>query len=485
MFAQYPAAPRFLLLVAALATLSSPLAHADDADDAAIARIEAGLRPPIALSNVPVKTETLQDAMARLNVPGVSVAVIKAGKIAWSRGYGVAWVGGPAITPRTLFQAASISKPVASMAALRMVEQGQLDLDADINTSLTSWKLPEGKGKPSVRQLLSHTGGMTVSGFPGYAAGKSVPTLVQVLDGAWAANTKAIKVDMAPGSAMRYSGGGYTVLQQAMIDRSGKPFDVLLRESVLRPLGMSESSFSQPLPAALQAQAAHAHRHDGKPYPGGAHTYPELAAAGLWTTPEDLAKFVIAIQQGAAGSDNGVISAAMTRTMLTTVMGDYALGLQIRDGDKAFEHSGSNMGFRAAMVGSTGSGDGAVILTNGDQGGELAAGLLRAIAHEYKWATHQTRLRTAVTLPTETAKSLIGHYKLDGLPDFHIAERDGQLMIAPRPGQWEPLYAESDKLLFILSRNLEILPTDANSGYNVLGSSRRSYKRAGGWSPSW
>ncbi len=248
MFAQYPAAPRFLLLVAALATLSSPLAHADDA---AIARIEAGLRPPIALSNVPVKTETLQDAMARLNVPGVSVAVIKAGKIAWSRGYGVAWVGGPAITPRTLFQAASISKPVAAMAALRMVEQGQLDLDADINTSLTSWKLPEGKGKPSVRQLLSHTGGMTVSGFPGYAAGKSVPTLVQVLDGAWAANTKAIKVDTAPGSAMRYSGGGYTVLQQAMIDRSGKPFDVLLRESVLRPLGMSESSFSQPLPAAL------------------------------------------------------------------------------------------------------------------------------------------------------------------------------------------------------------------------------------------
>lgn len=482
MFAQYPAAPRFLLLVAALATLSSPLAHADDA---AIARIEAGLRPPIALSNVPVKTETLQDAMARLNVPGVSVAVIKAGKIAWSRGYGVAWVGGPAITPRTLFQAASISKPVAAMAALRMVEQGQLDLDADINTSLTSWKLPEGKGKPSVRQLLSHTGGMTVSGFPGYAAGKSVPTLVQVLDGAWAANTKAIKVDTAPGSAMRYSGGGYTVLQQAMIDRSGKPFDVLLRESVLRPLGMSESSFSQPLPAALQAQAARAHRYDGKPYPGGAHTYPELAAAGLWTTPEDLAKFVIAIQQGAAGSDNGVISAAMTRTMLTTVMGDYALGLQIRDGDKAFEHSGSNMGFRAAMVGSTGSGDGAVILTNGDQGGELAAGLLRAIAHEYKWATHQTRLRTAVTLPTETAKSLIGHYKLDGLPDFHIAERDGQLMIAPRPGQWEPLYAESDKLLFILSRNLEILPTDANSGYNVLGSSRRSYKRAGGWSPSW
>jgi CubicO group peptidase (beta-lactamase class C family) len=478
--AEYPAASRFLLLVAVLATLSFAQAHADD--DAAIARVEAGLRPTIALSNMPVKTETLQDAMARLNVPGVSVTVIKAGKIAWSRGYGVAWVGGPAITPRTLFQAASVSKPVAAMATLRMAEQGQLDLDGDINTALTSWKLPEGKGKPSVRQLLSHTGGMTVSGFPGYAADKSVPTLVQVLDGAWGANSKAIRVDTAPGSAMRYSGGGYTVLQQAMIDRSGKPFDVLLRESVLKPLGMNDSSFSQPLPAALQAQAARAHHHDGKPYPGGAHTYPELAAACLWTTPEDLAKFVIAIQQGAAGSDNGVISAAMTRTMLTPVMGDYALGLQIGDGGKVFEHSGSNMGFRAVIVGSTDSGDGAVILTNGDEGGKLAAGLLRAIAHEYKWASHQTRLRTAVTLPTETARSLTGHYKLDGLPDFHIAERDGQLMIAPRPDQWEPLYAESDKLLFILSRDLEILPTDANSGFNVLGTSKRSYKRASSWS---
>jgi CubicO group peptidase (beta-lactamase class C family) len=482
MSAKYASSVRFLPLVAVLAILSSPLAHADDA--AAIARIEAGLRPPVALANEPVKTETLKDAMARLNVPGVSVAVIKGGKVVWTRGYGVAWVGGPAITPQTLFQAASVSKPVTAMAVLRMVEQGKLDLDAGVDTALTGWKLPAGKGNPSVRQLLSHTGGVTVSGFPGYAAGKSVPTLVQVLDGAWAANNKAIKVDTPPGSAFRYSGGGYTVLQQVMIDRSGKPFDVLLRESVLTSLGMSDSSFSQPLSAALQAQAARAHHRDGKAYPGGGHTYPELAAAGLWTTPEDLAKFTVAIQKGAAGSDNGVISAAMTRTMLTPVMGDYALGLQIHNGGKAFEHSGDNMGFKSGMVGSTEGGDGAVILTNGDQGRELIAGLLRAIAHEYKWASHQTRLRTAVTLPTETAKSLVGHYKLDGLPDFHIAERDGQLMIAPRPGQWEPLYAESDKLLFILSRNLEILPTDADSGYNVLGASKRSYKRVGSRNPS-
>lgn len=474
MSVKQPVAPRLHCFL--IAALAMPVANADDA---AIARIEAGLRPAIALANAPVKTESLQDAMTRLKVPGVSVAVIKDGKVAWSRGYGVAWAGGPAVTPQTLFQAASVSKPVAAMAALRMVEQGKLDLDAGIDTALTSWRLPDGEGKPSVRQLLSHTGGMSVSGFPGYAAGKSVPTLVQVLDGAWAANTKAIKVDAAPGSAFRYSGGGYTVLQQAMIDRSGKPFDVLLRESVLAPLGMGDSSFSQPLPATLQAQAARAHDEDGKPYRGGAHTYPELAAAGLWTTPQDLARFAIAIQNGAAGGDNGVISPSMTRTMLTPIMNDYALGLHIQDDGKGFGHNGSNMGFKALMVASTEGGDGAVILTNGDNGGPLADSLVRAIAHEYKWSFNQTRLRPTVELAPEQKKALVGKYEIEGLGRFEIAEREGRLMITNRGAPWEPLYAESDKLLFIMSRPIELHRTDADSGVSVLGTSSRPYKRVG------
>lgn len=478
-----PAAPRFqsrhLQALTLLAVLAPAFAHAGD-DAAAIARITAALRPQIGLANAPLKTESLQAAMTRLKVPGVSVAVIKDGKVAWTRGYGVAWVGGPAVTPNTLFQAASVSKPVAAMAALRMVEQGQLDLDAGIDTALTGWKLPAGQGTPSVRQLLSHTGGTSVSGFPGYAAGKSVPTLVQVLGGAWAANTKAVKVDAAPGSAFRYSGGGYTVLQQAMIDRSGKSFDVLLQETVLAPLAMSDSSFSQPLPAALQAKAAHGHDRDGKPLAGGAHTYPELAAAGLWTTPQDLARFAIAIQKGKAGGDNGVISAAMTRTMLTPVMNNYALGLAIQDDGKGFGHNGSNMGFKALMVGSTDGGDGAVILTNGDNGGPLADSLVRAIAHEYGWSFNQTRLRTTVELAPELKQTLVGKYEIEGLGHFEIAERDGRLMVTNRGAPWEPLYAESDKLLFIMSLPVELRRTDADSGLSVLGTSSRPYKRVGG-----
>lgn len=478
MKSKQPAAPltRSRLAIACLALLAAPLVHADDA---AIARIEAGLPPAIALASAPLKTESLQQAMTHLKVPGVSVAVVKDGKLAWSRGYGVAWTGGPAVTPDTLFQSASISKPVTAMAALRMVEQGKLQLDACIDGALTSWKLPSKYGQPSVRQLLSHTGGTTVPGFPGYAGGKSAPTLVQVLDGAWAANTKAVKVDTEPGTKWRYSGGGYTVLQQAMIDRAGKPFDVLMQESVLAPLGMGESTFAQPLPAALQARAARPHDDEGKPYRGGAYTHPEQAAAGLWTTPGDLAKFVIALQQGAAGADNGVLSPAMTRTMLTPVMSDYALGLDIREGGKSFGHGGSNMGFKAFMTGWVEGGDGAVILTNGDNGGELAEALTRAIAHEYKWAGNQTRLRTTVELAPQDRQALVGKYRIEGLGDFEIAERDGQLMVANRDMPWEPLYAESDKLLFILSRPIELHRLDADSGMSVFGSSSRPYKRVG------
>ncbi|QNB01167.1 beta-lactamase family protein [Massilia sp. Se16.2.3] len=243
-------------LLAALTVFGAAPASAGTNGD--IARIENGLRPVVALAGAPVVTKTLAEEMQRLHVPGVSVAVIRDGKIAWAKGFGVAYANGPAVTPKTLFQAASISKPVTALATLRMVESGELSLDADINTLLKDWKLPAADGSNAtvtVRQLLSHTAGTSVSGFPGYAAGKPVPTLRQVLDGTAPANTKPVRVDSAPGADFRYSGGGYTVLQQALIDRSGRPFDALLQDSVLKPVGMGDSRFAQPLPAGRPARA--------------------------------------------------------------------------------------------------------------------------------------------------------------------------------------------------------------------------------------
>ncbi|WP_288380492.1 serine hydrolase [uncultured Massilia sp.] len=441
-----------------------------------IARIERGLRSAVGIQGAKPDTRTLDAEMRRLHVPGVSVAVIRNGKLAWAKGYGVAGPNGAPVTPQTLFQAASISKPVTAMAALKMVETGQLDLDADINTALSSWKLPPSPSKrpATLRQLLSHTAGTTISGFPGYAASAQVPTLLQVLDGKAPANTGPVRIEGAPGDAWNYSGGGYTVVQQAMIDRSGRPFDALLEETVLKPLGMLDSSFAQPLPAALLARAAVPHDAQGKPYTGGPYTYPELAAAGLWTTPSDLAKFALAIQGGGAP----VLSTTMQQTMLRPVMNDYALGLNI-DGKAprhAFAHGGSNMGYQNTMYAYVAKGDGVIVMTNGDAGGELAQSVVRSVASEYRWPTYQPKLRKAITLPAATRAKLAGRYEIKDLGDFEIAEREGKLMVALRDGQWEPLYAESARTLFVLSRELELRMDGAN-GRLLSGSFDVAFKK--------
>ncbi len=246
-----------------------------------IQHVTSGLIGGMVLKGDEHATHTLADRMKELNVPGVSIAVLHNGKIEWARGFGVRSVGGPPVNAETLFQAGSISKPLAAMACLRLVQQGKLSLDADVNTYLTSWKFPSdpiAAGKPiTLRELLTHTGGTTVHGFPGYASTDPVPTLVQVLNGEKPANTPAIRSEAPPGTRWNYSGGGYTVMQQAVIDVTHEPFPKLLHDSVLAPIGMKHSTYEQPLPRSLRENAATPYRGDGKPVEGGAHTYPEMA----------------------------------------------------------------------------------------------------------------------------------------------------------------------------------------------------------------
>lgn len=223
--------------------------------------------------------------MSQLHVLGLSVAVIHNGSIEWARGFGLKQQGGSPVASDTLFQAGSISKPVAAMAALHLVQEGELSLDAPANMQLVSWKVPESpaaNGKPvTLRELLTHTGGFTVHGFPGYAANTPVPTLIQVLDGQKPANTPLIRLESEPGSKWNYSGGGYTVMQQMVLDATKEPFPKLLHDTVLGPIGMTHSTYRQPLPTDLQAEAAVPYEGDGTAVPGGAHTYPEMAAAGF------------------------------------------------------------------------------------------------------------------------------------------------------------------------------------------------------------
>ena len=290
----------FAILLISVLAASAPAVpqSAPAAVEARISRIENGLLSPVVVAGRPIPLMTLAARMAELKVPGVSIAVIYNGAIEWAKGYGAAEAGTQTpVTPRTLFQAASVSKPVAALAALRLVEQGRLVLDEDVNAKLKSWKVPENEftkaEKVTLRRLLSHTAGLTVHGFGGYPADVPVPSLAQVLDGEKPANSAAIRVDIVPGTVWRYSGGGYTVMQQLLIDVTGRAFPDILAELVLKPVGMTDSTYEQPLPEARRGGAAAGHTSDGKLLPGRCHTYPEMAAAGLWTTPTDLARFLL------------------------------------------------------------------------------------------------------------------------------------------------------------------------------------------------
>jgi len=454
----------FCVVVAAhLATVPSrPHAQAvTTSPEARAARVEKGLLPGIVIAGRPLPVRSLVDRMSALKTPGVGVAVINGGAIEWAKGYGVTETGGHTpVTPQTLFQAASLSKPVAALAALRLVEQGKLALDQDVNERLTSWKVPENeftKGeKVTLRRLLSHSAGLTVSGFPGYSADAPVPALVQVLDGQKPANTAAIRADVVPGTIWRYSGGGYTVMQQLLMDVTGRPFPPLLADVVLQPIGMKDSTYEQPLPEARRATAAGGHLTDGGLLPGRYHTYPEMAAAGLWTTPTDLARFLIEIQQALQGRSK-LLTPAMARQMVTVQKGSYGLGLGLTGSGPwaTFGHGGSNEGFKCQMTAFVESGRGAVVMTNGDQGGRLAGEILRAVAVEYDWPSRRPRQKIVVTVDPAALAPLTGRYELRPGRVLTVALEGGTLFVIDGQERIE-LFPESPTRFFDLVEEHEL-----------------------------
>lgn len=470
----------------AAALLASAPAHARTPEvETRIQAVTSGLRPAVVIKGQ-ASTRALADEMKALRVPGVSIAVIKGGKVEWARGFGVTREGGAAVTADTLFQAGSVSKPVAAAAALRLVQDGKLALDADVNASLKSWKPPASSFTATtpvtLRALLSHTAGTTVHGFAGYAADEAVPTLPQVLSGVAPANSKPVVVDQPVGQTYRYSGGGYSIAQQMMVDVTGQAFPAVVRRTVFAPLGMSLSTEDQPLDAARLATVAWPHDAAGAPIPGGPHTYPEMAAAGLWTTPGDLARFVIAIQRSAKGEAGGVLSPEMTRTMLTPVKGSYGLGFNISDigAEKSFAHDGSNAGYKATLVGYVQSGDGVVVMMNGDQGFQLGEEIVRAVSAVYGWPDHKPVEREVAPVAIADQARYAGVFTLDGQGDFTI-RRDGDRLVAEIwKGVTDPLYPASDRAFFITAQALNIVfasPQDPDHGTLSLGAFSATFKR--------
>lgn len=389
------------------------------AEETRIERVLSGLRSPIAIKGQHPVRWTLAEGMAQFHVPGISIAVIDNDRIAWARGFGLKQAGTTdPVTASTLFEAQSISKAVTATATLVLVSSGWLLLDESPNAYLKSWKLPynkfQAREKVTLRRILSHSSGLNVGGLPGYRAGEPLPSLLQILDGEKPAKNPPIRVDFTPGSKFRYSGGGAEVEQQLLMDVTDQPFPELMKRLVLIPVGMTLSTYEQPLPQARWGEAASGHDGEGAVVKGKWPIQPEMAGAGLWTTPTDLAKWALAITRAWKGNQNALFSKRIATEMLTVQKAPYGLGVEAEGTGPSleFSHGGSNFGFRAMVVMFPAVGKGAVIMANGDGGDGVISGLITSIASEYRWPAYMQAEREVVPLSTAQLDALVGVYSL-------------------------------------------------------------------------
>ena len=382
-----------------------------------ISKVENSLSPDVVYGDTTPKLNILQQ-MKTYNINGVSIAVIKDYKIDWAKGYGWADVNEKRpVTVNTRFQAASISKSLNSLAILKLVQQGKLDLNADINNYLKTWKFPydslSANKKITIANLLSHSAGLSVHGFAGYTPGDSIPTIMQILNGVRPANSPAIRSQFEPSKKFQYSGGGTTITQLIITDVTGMKFEDYLKKEVLQPIGMANSFYNQPPPAGTNELAT---AYNGNTeVKGKYHIYPEQAAAGLWTTPTDLAKYIIETQLEYEGRSTKVLSQQMMKKRLTPYIdSSVALGVFIinKSGEKYFSHNGGNEGFLSTTYGSFKGGNGVVVMINGDNF-SIIPELVNSVAIVYGWKDFYTPDRKKVnTIPKDTLLSYTGKYLL-------------------------------------------------------------------------
>jgi len=438
-----------------------------EASEETIERVLSGMRPPIAIKGQPPVRSTLAEEMAQSHVPGISIAVIDDGQIAWARGFGVKQAGtADPVTTSTLFEAQSISKAVTATATLVLVNSGRLSLEESPNVYLKSWKLPyneyQAQEKVTLRRILSHSSGLNVGSFAGYRAGEPLPSLLQILDGEKPANNPPIRVDFTPGSKSRYSGGGAQVMEELLMDVTSQPFPELMKRLVLVPAAMTLSTYEEPLPEARWAEAASGHDGEGAVVKGKWLIQPQMAAGGLWTTPTDLANWALQITRAWKGGRNRLFSKRIATEMLTVQKAPYGLGVEVQGtGSRLeFSHGGSNLGFRALMVMFPAVGKGAVMMANGDRADWVIGSLIRSIASEYHWPALMQTERAVVPLGTAQLDALVGVYALppgpSGEPVTYEITRNGNKLFAELKGLGSyPKY--------------ELFPSNATSFFSLVG----------------
>ncbi len=350
------------------------------------------------------------------------MAVIHNYQIEWAKAYGLAdTTTQRSVTTETRFQAGSISKSLNGVGVLTLVQDKKIELLTDINQYLTTWKFPYDSlaknKKISTANLLSHTAGLTIHGFPGYGIQEELPTLSQVLNGQKPANTEAVRSQFEPGLRFQYSGGGTTISQLLLMDVTHQPYDQYMSEKVLKPMGMTNSSYTQP--PAGNALLATGYDGKGKEIAGKYNIYPEQAAAGLWTTPTDLCRYIIETQLAYQGKSEKVLSQQTTRLRLTPyVDSSAALGVFItkKGTDTYFGHGGADQGFLSQYYGSLTNGDGVVIMVNSNNGAILKE-IVNSVATVYNWKEfYKPVIKKVEIVPDSILQTYVGEYELG--PNF-------------------------------------------------------------------
>lgn len=406
---------KLLLLLFLPVTISAQ--QTDDSINRKINKVENSLSPSIIFGDS-LPNLTLEQRMKETHIMGLSIAVINNYKIEWAKGYGWADVAqNRKVNTETRFQAASISKSLNSMGIMKLVEMGKLELEADINQYLQSWKFPydslSKNKKINSLHLLSHTAALDIHGFPGYKRSDTIPTLLQVLNGHRPANTKAVRSIGEPGKKFKYSGGGTTITQLMLMEITGSDYAGWMKKNVLNKLEMKNSSFKQP--PADTVNLATGYYQNENPVKGNYHVYPEMAAAGLWTTPSDLARYIIDCQLTLSGKKGRVLSPEIMRKRMTPyIEKNIALGVFIeKKGEQNwFNHNGGNEAFLCTYWGSMEGGKGVVIMINGENFSVISE-LLNSVATVYQWdGFFKPEFRKTVSVPRDTLIQYIGNFQL-------------------------------------------------------------------------
>ncbi len=418
---------KFLLLfpMGLLISCAAPNEKDSDPIEARIARVENGLQPNLQIKGDSVPHYNIEERMKTFNVAGLSMAVLRDGQIEWAKAYGVAdSASGRKVTTETLFQAASISKPVAATRAHQLMEAGKLDLDANVNDYLTSWKVPENEfttdEKVTAKRIMNHSAGLTVWGFAGYHRDSVILSMVEVLNGL--GNSDSVLVYKEPGESWQYSGGGYTIMQLMISDMEGEPFPDIMRKNVLDPLGMSTSTFEQPLPQNRYDAAATGYRSGGEPVEGNWHVYPEMAAAGLWTTPSELIQWPREIQKIYQTKEDGLLKYETVKKMLKSGDGDHGLGPGSMK--HFFGHGGANEGFRSEMRAWKKEPFALVIMVNSDNN-VIFQEILLSLAEEYDLPGVGPIVKTMKAQTEEELQRFVGTFNFEGFGSctFEVHDR--------------------------------------------------------------